>query len=72
MAIDTAAKRASVQAYALGLMRPPPDGTVNEGDRACLAWLYQGMDYDSPTPTGKGHRWFMWFWDFLLGFEEFL
>ena len=49
MAIDTKAKRASVQAYTMGLMRPPPTGTVGEGARATVAWLYAGLDYYDPT-----------------------
>lgn len=49
MAIDTKAKRASVQAYTLGLMRPPPDGTVGVGDRAAVAWFYSGLSYSPPA-----------------------
>ncbi len=50
-----AAARASVQSYTLGLMRPPPDGTIAEGDRASVSWLYQGMDYQDTAPeTGFG------------------
>ena len=45
MAIDTKAKRASVQAYTFGLMRPPPDGTVDAPDRATVAWFYAGISY---------------------------
>lgn len=54
MAVDTKAKRASVQAYTLGLMRPPPDGTVGAGDRATVAWLYAGIVYDAPAAEGLG------------------
>ena len=49
MAIDTKAKRASVQAYTLGLMRPPPDGTVGVSDRPVLAWFYSGITYALAT-----------------------
>lgn len=49
MAVDTKAKRASVQAYTFGLMRPPPDGTVGTSDRPVIAWLYSGLSY-GPTP----------------------
>ena len=49
MAIDTRAKRSSVQAYATGFTLPPPDGTIAESDRAHVSWLYQGIDYDSPV-----------------------
>jgi len=49
MAIDTKAKRASVQAYLLGAMRPPPDGTVSSGDRATVSWLYSGLSYITPV-----------------------
>ena len=45
MAISTPVRRASVQAYTLGLLRPVPDGTVGEGDRAMVTWLYHGIDY---------------------------
>ncbi len=45
MAIDTKAKRASVQAYTPGLMRPPPDGTISEPDWATVAGFYAGLDY---------------------------
>ena len=56
MAIDTKAKRASVQAYTLGLMRPPPDGTVGLGDRATLAWLYAGLSYaEAVADTVRGY-----------------
>ena len=66
MAVDTAAKRASVQAYTLGVMRPPPDGTVSEGDRATVAFLFQGLDYGIPALT-TGHGWIGWFLDFFFG-----
>ena len=52
LAIDTKAKRASVQAYTLGLMRPPPDGTIDAGDRATLTWLYSGLSYFNPAAGG--------------------
>lgn len=65
MAIDTKAKRASVQAYTLGLMRPPPDGVVDEGDRATVAWLYKGLDYNLPSITASVTSWFLNFMGFL-------
>ena len=44
MAIDSKAKRASVQAYTLGLMRPPPTGSpLNASRRATVAWFYSGV-----------------------------
>jgi len=49
MAIDTKLKRASVQAYLLGLVRPPPDGSVDAADRAMCAWLYAGLNYGPPV-----------------------
>lgn len=56
MAIDTPSRRASVQAYTFGLMRPVPDGTIGEGDRATVTWYYQGLDYDGPViGTAGGH-----------------
>jgi len=48
VAIDTKAKRASVQAF-LGYMLPPPDGTIGAPDRAVVSWFYAGLDY-SGTP----------------------
>ncbi len=45
MAIDTKARRASVQAYTLGLMRPPPDGSIGTSDRPVIAWFYAGLTY---------------------------
>ena len=57
MAVDTKAKRASVQAYTLGLMRPPPDGAITAPDRATVAWFYAGLTYSTSvfvptTPEG--------------------
>ncbi len=40
MAIDTEDKRRSVQAMTFVLMRPVPDGGINDRDRATVAWLY--------------------------------
>jgi hypothetical protein len=54
MAINSAARRASVQAYTMGAMRPPPDGTVGEGDRATLTWLYHGIDYQAVSQWMDG------------------
>ena len=51
MAIDTKAKRASVQAYHLGGMRPPPDGTVGITDRPVVAWFYSGLVYSSTVAS---------------------
>ncbi len=45
MAINTKARRASVQAMTLGLMRPPPTGVVDSPARAAVAWLYGGISY---------------------------
>lgn len=56
MAIDTKAKRASVQAYTFGLMRPPPDSSINEGDRATVAWMYAGIDYSAPIVIDRNKR----------------
>ena len=50
MAVDSKAKRASVQSYLLGAMRPPPDGTVGAGDRATVAWHYSGITYSTTAP----------------------
>lgn len=51
--IDTETKRRSVQAYTRGLMRPLADGTIDVGDRACVAWLYAGLTY-GPAVAGGG------------------
>lgn len=71
MAIDTAAKRASVQAYVLGAMRPPPDSTVAAGDRATVAFLYGGLTYGAPAPSPSLHRWTGWFTSLLHRFNVF-
>ena len=56
MAVDTKAKRASVQAYTLGLMRPPPDSAISEGDRATVTWFYSGLDYAQPSEIERLSR----------------
>ena len=53
MAIDTRAKRASVQAYTLGLMRPPPTGNGTAADRATVAWVYSGHTYSAAVGVGE-------------------
>lgn len=55
MAIDSRLKRASVQAYTLGLVRPAPDGTVSAADRAVAGWHYAGLTYSAFvfTPTTR-------------------
>lgn len=58
MAIDTKAKRASVQAYTLGLMRPPPDGSVNAADRATVGWFYSGLSYSGAFLPTTRPGWF--------------
>lgn len=58
MAIDTANKRASVQAYLLGNMRPVPDGTVSAGDRATLGWVYAGLSYTHSGVTPPALFWY--------------
>jgi hypothetical protein len=54
MAIDTRNKRASVQAYLFGMMRPLPDGTIDASDRATLGWEYSGLTYTPPGPPPGG------------------
>lgn len=66
MAIDTEDKRRSVQAYSTGGMRPGADGTIDEGDRACAAWLYLGLDYDNPVAPTGAVSWFRNFRGFIL------
>ena len=51
MAANTKAKRASIQAYTIYGMRPPPDGTVGAGDRATVAGFYAGITYANPAPV---------------------
>ncbi len=60
MAINTKARRASVQAYTLGLMRPPPVAGVTMGDRATVSWLYSGMSYNPAAGLGfpPFYKWF--------------
>ncbi len=67
MAIDTEAKRRSVQAMTFGLVRPTVDGTISEPDRATCAWIYAGIDFDNPSPTFPVISWFTNFRDFLVG-----
>lgn len=50
MAIDTRNKRASVQAYYIGSMRPTPDAVIDAADRATLGWIYSGLSYAPPAP----------------------
>jgi len=52
--IDTENKRRSVQALSTGLMRPVPDGALDEGDRATCAWYYAGLSYGPPVPPSPG------------------
>lgn len=55
MAIDTRNKRASVQAYTLGLQRPLADGAITAPDRATSGWHYAGLAYSgtvTPPPVG--------------------
>lgn len=57
--VTPANRRMSVQAYTLGLMRPPPSGSVSMGDRATVAWLYSGLDYfPAGTDFCRFHKWF--------------
>ena len=45
---DTAQKRASAMLVGLPF-RPPllvPDGTIDDGDRGQVAYLYYGIDYE--------------------------
>jgi len=46
MAIDSAAKRASVTGFP-GIMFPPPDGTIAASDRAHVTGFYAGLTYAS-------------------------
>jgi hypothetical protein len=55
MAIDTRDKRASVQAYLFGMIRPTPDGVINASDRAMTGWLYYGLTYSPPAPPSLGN-----------------
>jgi hypothetical protein len=54
MAINTATRRASVQATALGMSNPVPDGTIAEGDRAHRCFLYSGLDYQGAVTGTLG------------------
>jgi len=68
VAIDSALKRASVQSYTLGLMRPFPDGTVAATDRAMAGWHYAGLTYQvfvfaPTTPAG----WYSFHQSFHIG-----
>ncbi len=73
MAIDTKAKRASVQAMTLGLMRPPPDGAVTAPDRATVAWFYAGLTYGAPFVPTTPFGWFSFHHSFhIASFRELM
>lgn len=44
MAIDTAAKRASILGFGSGDLLPIPDGTIAVADRLTFLWLYGGIE----------------------------
>lgn len=55
MAINTRNRRASVQAYTVGLARPLADGTIDASDRATSGWHYAGLAYSGAiTPPSVG------------------
>ena len=64
MAVDTKAKRASVQAYTLSPSLPPPDGAIDAEDRAAVGWTYAGLTFSAPAASTLD--WFYgflgWFW----------
>ena len=52
MAIDTAAKRASVLGFAFApLLLVVPDGSIDQGDRQTIAHLYSGVLAIPFTPS---------------------
>lgn len=48
MAINTAARRAACIGLAVGVLFPPPDGTISQPDRQAIARTYPGVTADSP------------------------
>lgn len=65
MAIDTAAKRASIMNFSLGDRLTVPSGTVTAGERLTFLDLYSGIAADPPpTPSSikfrGGMRMGMW------------
>lgn len=54
MAIDTALKRLSVQNYAApGVALPIPSGSIGQGERQTVAWIYAGIFNANPSFTGE-------------------
>ena len=57
MAIDNEDKRRSAGAHLFATTYPVPDGDVDEGDRAQVAWVYRDFDFDEPkSGGGRGGR----------------
>lgn len=54
MAINSPTRRASVQATALGVSNPVPDGAITEGDRAHRCFLYSGINYQGAVSGTVG------------------
>lgn len=46
--IDTETKRKSILGFGSGDLLPHPDGTLAQGDRLTLLWLYSGITADPP------------------------
>lgn len=57
MAIDTAAKRRSAVATRrlpwFRRFQPAPDGTISQGDRQSLAFVYSGILAEAAASTGE-------------------
>lgn len=65
MAIDTAAKRASILNLSTGDLLPAPSGTVTAGERLTFLDLYSGIAADPPPVVAAarfrgGMRMGMW------------
>ena len=56
MSVDTAAKRASIQAFPFGQLRAFPTGSITTSDRAILTWLYSGFSYNPAVVFGAAGR----------------
>lgn len=57
MAIDNEDKRRSAGTHPFTSVLPVPDGDVDEGDRAQVAWVYRDFDFDEPASGGgRGGR----------------
>ena len=56
MAIDTASKRASAFGTTPTINITLPSGAVDAAERESVAWLYNGIPADNPSPVVASKR----------------